>query len=129
MNSPLRSFAAVFFGFVIMRIAALVLTLVFRHFMGLPTLHPTPAYLTANFVFSCIPVAIGGFATALLAPSQPLQHTYALAGVIFLLGALSYVRYAGAQPFWYQLVMQIVPPICALGGGFLVASASARQNR
>ena len=97
--------------------------------LGAPSASPTAAYLAANLIFSCVPTALAGLVTAFLAPDRPLQHAYALAAVIFVIGALSYVHYAGAQPFWYQLVMQVIPPVCAIGGGFLVAKAVARHSR
>ena len=126
MTSPLRSFLAVFVGFMVMNIAKWLLTPVLVKSMGSQAAHPGAGYLAANAAYSCLAVALGGFTTAFVAEAKPMRHAAALAAVIFVLGALSYMHYSGQQPFWYQMMMQVLPPACAFGGAALYARNAPR---
>jgi hypothetical protein len=129
MPSLLRSFLAVFVGFMVMIITKVLLTPVLVKTMGAQATNPGAGYLAANAVYSCLAVALGGFATAFVAQNRLMRHAGALAAVIFILGMLSYLHYTGQQPFWYQILMQIIPPLCALAGAALYARNVPDANR
>jgi hypothetical protein len=127
MPPILRSILAVIAGFVAMSFVVIVLTLLSVKSMGLKGGHPTAGYLVINVVFSFLAAAAGGFVTALVAAVKPVEHAYVLACVMLVMGALSYARYRGTQPGWYQLMLVLVPPLCAIAGAAICARI-ARQH-
>ena len=129
MPTLARSFVAIVVGYMVMMLAVIVLTLIMVKTMGLKSGHPTPGYLAINAIYSFLAAAIGGFVTASIAQVKPMQHAAVLAGVMFLMGIVSYMGYAGMQPRWYQLTMMIVPSLCALAGASLQASNAPKPNR
>ena len=104
-----------------MSFVVIVLTVISVNAMGLKSGHPTPGYLVFNVAYSFFAAAAGGFVTALIAGVKPLEHGYVLAGLMLLMGALSYFRYKGIQPGWYQVMMVVVPPLCAVAGAAICA--------
>jgi hypothetical protein len=121
MMSVLRSFFAVVVGYMVMMITVIVLTLIFVKTMGLKTGHPTPGYLFINVVYTFLAAAIGGYVTARIAEFKPIQAAFVLAGLMLAMGVVSYRHYSGLQPTWYQIMMQIAPPLCALAGAAVYA--------
>lgn len=121
MPPVLRSILSILAGFVTMAVVVIVLTLVSVQVFALKSGHPTPGYLVVNVAYSFAAAALGGYVTALLAPSRPLVHGYILAGVMLVMGALSYVQYRGTQPLWYQALITVVTPLAAIAGARLRA--------
>jgi peptidoglycan/LPS O-acetylase OafA/YrhL len=123
MHPPLRSFLAVFLGYLVMAIVVVLLTVVAVQTMHLKSGQPTPGYLAVNVVYSLLAAAVGGWVTGRLGRPLSLQHGYALAAVMVVMGVLSYRHYTGSQPRWYQGVLVVLPAGCAL-----VAAGLAGKN-
>jgi hypothetical protein len=126
MPSLLRSFLAILFGFIGMMLVVIVLTLIMVKTMGLKTGHPTAGYLFVNTIYSLMAATIGGYVTAAIARVKQLEHGAVLALVILAMGVYSYRHYTGLQPFWYQVMLQILPPLFAFGGAALFARNAPR---
>ena len=129
MPPILRSILAVIAGFIAMSFVIIVLTLLSIKTMGLKSGHPTPGYLVINVVYSFLAAAAGGFVTALIAAVKPVEHAYVLACVMLVMGALSYAHYRGTQPGWYQLLLVLVPPLCAIAGAAICARSARAHAR
>ena len=129
MVSVLRSFFAVMVGYMVMMLTVIVLTLILVKTMGLKTGHPTPGYLAINTVYTFLAAAIGGYVTARIAEFKPIPAAFVLAGLMLVMGIVSYRNYTGLQPQWYQILMQIAPPLCALGGAALYARKAPAITR
>ena len=127
MPQILRSVLAVIAGFVMMSIVVIVLTLIAVNAMGLKSGQPTPGYLVFNVAYSFFAAGAGGFVTALIARVKPVEHAGVLAGIMLVMGVVSYMHYRGTQPGWYQGMMVVVPPLCAIGGA-LVCARSAKLH-
>ncbi len=119
MPTLARSFVAILVGYMVMTLAVIVLTLIFVKTMGQHSGHPTPAYLVVNVIYSLLAAAIGGFVTASIAKRKPIEHAAILGSVMLIMGVLSYRHYSGLQPVWYQIMMTIVPSLCAVAGAAL----------
>ena len=104
-----------------------ILTVVSIKSMHLQNGQPTPAFLALNVIFSLFAAGVGGFICGLIAPARPLEHGYVLACVMLVMGALSYAHFHGSQPGWYQLVLLLGPPACAVGGAAVCAVSAKRQ--
>jgi peptidoglycan/LPS O-acetylase OafA/YrhL len=119
--SPLRSLFAVLFGFVLMIVAVIPMTLIAVKSFGPPvTGHPNPRYLLYNVFASLVTAFIGGFVTACMAPNRRQRHGIVLALVLLVMTAISYTHYHGAQPVWYQLLMLALPPASVVLAATLV---------
>jgi hypothetical protein len=130
MPSLSRSFVAVFVGFMVMVIVSRVIfSPLFVSTMGRQTSDLSVGYLIANAVYSVSAVFVGGLAAAFVAQAKPIQHTAALAALIFAVGMLSYLHYVGPQPLWYRIGMQIVSPLSAVAAGALYARGGRRSIR
>jgi peptidoglycan/LPS O-acetylase OafA/YrhL len=123
----LRSFLAVIVGYMVMMLVVVALTFILVNTMGIPTGHPTAGYLAANVVYSVLAAAVGGFATAALAPRKPVQHAAVLGAVMLVLAVISYRMYAGQQPPWYRAMMLVVPSLFAVAGAALQARNAPRR--
>jgi hypothetical protein len=129
MPPILRSILAVIAGFIAMSFVIILLTVVSVKTMGLKSGHPAPGYLVLNVVYSFIAAAAGGFVTALIAAVKPVEHAYVLACVMLVMGALSYAHYRGTQPGWYQLLLVLAPPACAIAGAAICARSARAHAR
>lgn len=114
MHSPLRSFVAVFLGYLTMAIIVVTLTSIAVKTMNLKSGQPTPGYLAVNVLYSLLAASAGGWVTGRMGRPLSLQHGYALAAVMVVLGMLSYRHYTGTQPLWYQAVLVVLPAGCAV---------------
>lgn len=121
MISVLRAFFAVMVGYMVMMLSVVVLTLILVKTMGLKSGHPTPGYLAINVVYTFLAAGIGGYVTARIAVVKPMAVAGVLVVLMLIMGLLSYRHYTGSQPLWYQVMMIIAPPFCALGGAALYA--------
>ena len=120
----IRSFLVVLGSYVLVMIVVLATTLLaIRLFLPsdviMPSFRETPAYLSANLLFSVIAALLGGWAAARMAHQQPLAHALALAGLMFGVAMFSLLQGVIDQPAWYGLVLALVMPLVALLGGWL----------
>ena len=127
MPQILRSILAVIAGFVTMSFMLIVLTLIAVNAMNLKPGQPTPGYLAINVAYSFLAAGAAGFVTALIAGVKPLEHAYVLAGIMLVMGVVSYMHYTGTQPGWYKGMMVVVPPLCAIAGA-IVCARTARLH-
>jgi cytochrome bd-type quinol oxidase subunit 1 len=67
--------------------------------------------------------------TATFVRVKPIQHAAVLAGVIFVMAVISYQHYSGLQPRWYQAMMVVAPPLCAIAGAALYARNAPAMGR
>jgi hypothetical protein len=127
MASFLRSLAALFAGLVVMFVMVIGCTRFAVWLLHLKSGHPAPGYLALNVAYSLLAATAGGWVTARLAPRRPLLHGVVLAGIVLLLGVLSYHGYHGGQPGWYQALMLIAPFGCNIGGAYVYRVQQARR--
>ena len=119
MPSLLRSFFAVIFGYMVMIVAVIPMTLVAVKLFN-PHSH-TPAYLTYNVTASLLVAFLGGLVTGSIAQRSIVRHGFILALLILSMATLSYRHYQGAQPLWYQITLIILPPFFAVLGAILAS--------
>ena len=80
------------------------------------------AWVGLNLVYSCVFAALGGYATARLAPNRPIQHALGLGLAMAALSALMAVTTVGNpayadSPAWYYPALAVtVAPSVWLGG-------------
>ena len=129
MPQILRSVLAVIAGFVTMSFVVIVLTVIAVNAMGLKSGQPTPGYLVINVAYSFFAAGAAGFVTALIAGVKPLEHAYVLAGIMLVMGAVSYLHYTGTQPGWYKAMMVVAPPLCAVAGAMVCARSAKVHAR
>ena len=117
-----RSFLAILAGFVTMAMLATLansaLNRSLPRFVGEPE-HPRRRYLLTTLAYSAAFAAAGGYVTAMIAKSDPLQNILALAIVILLITGLSTLTMRGRQPIAYHFALIVLTPIAALAGGLL----------
>ena len=126
MPPVLRSILAIIAGFIAISFVVGVLTVLTMVSLHIQPAHPTLAYLAVNVLYSLLAAVAGGLITGLIAPHHPLQHGYVLAGIMLLMGLISYLRFHGAQPAWYQILLVLAPPACAIAGAALCARSARR---
>jgi hypothetical protein len=114
--SILRSIFAVLAGFLTMAIIVMALTPVTVKLMHLKTGAPTAGYLALNVAYSLAAAFAAGYVTARIAACHPIQYGIALAVLMALMSVVSYFHYRGQQPVWYQSLLCVVPPVCAIAG-------------
>ena len=129
MPQILRSILAVIAGFVTLSFMVILLTLIAVNAMGLKSGPPTPGDMVAKVAYSFFASAAAGFVTALAAGVKPLEHAYVLAGIMLVMGVVSYLHYRGTQPVWYQAMMVVVPPLCAIAGAAVCVRSAKVQAR
>jgi uncharacterized membrane protein YfcA len=120
MPQSVRSILAVLAGFLSMMVVVVACTLASVALLHLKSGNPTPGYLVLNVVYSLAGAFLGGWVTARLAGVAPVGHGVALAVLIVLLSALSYVHYTGLQPLGYQIFVTVFPPFAAIAGAAIV---------
>ena len=117
----MRSMFAVMFGFMVMILAKIFLTEILLKILG-P--HPDQAAvrtLAWSLLFAVLAAMVGGIVTAAIAGRFPIKHAATLAIIVFALSAVPFMRHTGAQPMWYQELLLIAPPLCAVAGAALYA--------
>ena len=118
MPSLLRSFLAVMAGFIVMSLAVFLLLIVAVNLM-----HRQPrGHLLVDVLCALVASVIGGFVTARFAPRHPFRHAAVLAGVMLIMGAISFVHPDAAaqqQATGFRILMTLLPPACALAGAAL----------
>jgi hypothetical protein len=129
MPPIVRSIFAVIFGFMVMILSKIFLTLIFLRIMGPRPDQTSAEYLALNLVFTLLAATIGGAVAALVAVKRPIAHAVPLACIVLILGLLPYRHYTGLQPFWYQVMMMIAPPLCAVAGAALYARNAPAISR
>ncbi len=132
-----RSLLAVLSGYFATTIVIVALTvLAARLLIPLELLKQNPPgytqqYLVANFIYSFLAAALGGWITARLAPQHPLAHAGALMAVMLVVAATEMASRArggvtSAQPSWYGWSIVCVGAVGALTGGWLLTRQMAK---
>lgn len=79
---------------------------------------PSTQYLVANLVLSAVAAAVGGYATASLAPGRPRMHAAVLALMVLAMSLSQLASPQSGQPNWYPGALAAIGPLFALLGGF-----------
>jgi putative membrane protein (TIGR04086 family) len=116
MPKFLRSILAVLAGFFSMFLVVIVLTLICVRVLHLKSGHPTPGYLAFNAIYSLAAAILGGYVAARVAGYKPLAHGIALGAVMFVFACLQLLHPAASQPYAYQLLLAVLPPLAAVAG-------------
>lgn len=127
MPQMMRSIFAVMFGFMVMILSKVLLTLILLKILGAHPDQSAARNLALYLAFTFLAAAIGGYATARVDVFKPIQAAFVLAGLIFIMGIVSYRHRTGFQPLWYQLTMLVAPSLCALGGAALYARRASDE--
>jgi hypothetical protein len=134
-----RSFLAVLSGYFATTIVIVVLTvLAARLLIPIELLKQNPPgytqqYLIANFLYSFLAAALGGWVTGRLAPQHPLAHAGALTAVMLAVAATEMASRAGgnaaySQPSWYGWSIVCVGAAGALTGGWILARQMRKSS-
>ncbi len=121
MPPILRSIFGIMAGFIVMSVVVMILTMVAVVTLHLKSGHPTPGYLAFNVAYSFLAAAAGGAVAALVAGRRYVLHGAVLGGIMLVAGVFSYMHYTGSQPLWYQWLMIVAPPLCAVAGAAVAA--------
>jgi hypothetical protein len=126
VRSWLASAGAVAAGFLVTAVASIATDAV-MHVAGIfpssPQVMSDPLFTLASLYRAIFTVA-GGYATARLAPNQPMRHAWILAGiglVAGLAGVVAYYFIGGAElgPAWYAISIPIEAIPCVWLGARL----------
>jgi hypothetical protein len=134
MPTLARSFFAVIFGFIVMIVVTIPMTLIAVKAFGLSSGHAAPGYLAFNVASSLFTAFAGGWVTGSIAGYRRQRHGLILAIVMIVMAAVSYLHYRGSQPPWYQAMLIVAPPVFAVIGAVSsgrigrTESASGRTN-
>jgi hypothetical protein len=78
-----------------------------------------PGYAFVSLGWSLLAATAGGYTTAYVGATNPMQLVLAL-GVIFLVfSAMSAMQERGKQPIWFLLALVALTPLGALAGGLV----------
>jgi putative membrane protein (TIGR04086 family) len=122
MPSLLRSVFAVIFGYVVMIVTSIPMTLIAVKMFRMRSGQPTAAYFVYNVVANLFAAFIGGVVTGRIALEKRQRHGLVLGLLIGMMAAISYRHYAGPQPPWYQAMLIVLPPLFAVFGSQTVAN-------
>ena len=125
MPNALRSVFAVVFGYIVMIVVVIPLTLIAVKAFGVHSGHPTPGYLVYNIASTFVAAFAGGWVAGRIAPSRPVVHGIVLAGLVVFMAWLSYRRYTGLQPLWYQEMLIVAPAALAILGAWVAGRRTA----
>jgi hypothetical protein len=112
-----RSILAVFIGLVVIVLLSLVTNMLVRFLDVLPYGDPAAA-----LIYRSVYMVLGGYISARLAPSNPMQHAVILGGVQFVLFSISAIILIPMQffgPAWYYLGLIVLTLPCSWFGGIL----------
>jgi putative membrane protein (TIGR04086 family) len=118
MPNAIRSVFAVVFGYIVMIVVVIPLTLIAVKAFGVHSGHPAPSYLVYNVAASLLAAFAGGWVAGRIAPSRRVAHGIALGLLVLVMAWLSYRHYAGQQPFWYQRLLIVAPAALAILGAW-----------
>jgi hypothetical protein len=118
----LHSFLVLLAGYATMAVIVVMITALLARlapaWVG-PQGKPGLSYIFVNLGYSFLAAAAGGYVTAWVARTNPLQHVLVLAIIVLLLGALSAVQSRGKQPIAYQLALVALSPLGVLAGALV----------
>ncbi len=80
---------------------------------------PRSPLIATNLAWSFIAAAVGGYVTAWMASSNPLDTALALAIVMLVLGAIGTLQSRQQYPLWYKLLLLVFTPIGVVAGGLV----------
>ncbi len=124
MSTLLRSVFAVIFGYMVMMVVTVPLTLIAVKFFsagaGANLGHRSPAFLIYNMLASFVAVFLGGCVTGRIAASQRVRHGFMLALVTLMMAMISSTRSKGGGPAWYEVLLIVTPPFFAVLGAKVI---------
>ena len=122
IGGVIGEFLAILVGFVIMAglISAVTVALP-RMIPAWVELNNSPRMplMITNLIWSLISAAAGGYVTARMAISNPLDTALALAIVTLVLGAIGTLQSRQSYPLWYKVLLLIGTPIGVVAGGLI----------
>jgi hypothetical protein len=113
----IRSVIAVVGGFAIMAFVMLVLTIVAAVALGAEAGKEPHAYFVAVVGAAMIGAAVGGYATASLAPGRHAAHVTALVVTVVCMQASAAFDAPANQPKWVNLAQIVLAPLAAWAAG------------
>jgi hypothetical protein len=116
----LHSFIAIAGGFACAAFLTAVTTLLMRWLV--PSWNKMPPSVSArafNLVATCLYAALGGSATARLAPISPLVHALILALIVLFVSTIAASELRDQKLGFYPFALAVLPSIATLGGGIL----------
>jgi hypothetical protein len=132
-SRPLRSFVAVFVGFV----AVVVLSLGTDQVLHVLQVYPPwgqpmhdPGLNLLALAYRCVYAVLGSFIAAGLAPRAPMRHALVLGGiglVLSVIGAIAALGMADLGPAWYPIALVLSALPCAWLGGDLYRRMTERR--
>lgn len=118
----LHAFLALLAGFATMAAVVMVVTMLLARltpeWAGVAG-PPQRGYILVVLGYSYLAAAGGGYVTAWLAQSHPLEHVLTLGIVVLLLSGLSAMLTKSDQPTLYQVALVAIMPVGVLAGGIV----------
>lgn len=124
----LRMVIALIAGFAIMTFIVLLATITEAVATGGVTMNPTGAHLAVNLGYTVVAAAVGGYATASLAPARPDAHAAVLAAMTLVVRASEWLFPQPGQARLYLVLLMLLAPLGVLAGGWL-RGAQVRHRR
>jgi len=116
-----RSLLALILGYVVMLVLQLggdtLLTAVAPELMPQRGEPPDPAYFAYRLGTGFFFIALGGYATAVLAGRAEMKHALGLAALSVIASILEVQYYPSTQPLWYSIALMFLSIPSALAGG------------
>ncbi|QHN02957.1 hypothetical protein FTO74_05920 [Granulicella sp. WH15] len=120
MSTLLRSVFAVIFGYMVMMVVTVPLTLIAVKVFSAGSGHRSPVFLVYNMLASFVAVFLGGCVTGRIAASQRVRHGFMLALVTLMMAMISASHSKGGGPVWYEVLLIVTPPFFAVLGAKVI---------
>jgi hypothetical protein len=121
----LRTVIALIAGFAILAFGQLVATIVLAFALGVQPGVSNPAFYPGSLACGALAAAVGGYATAALAPRRHGAHVLVLMAMILMMALSNVITPPAGQPGWYLAAALVAQPAFA-GVGGLVRAATTR---
>eukprot|EP00470_Lotharella_oceanica_P002873 CAMPEP_0170167658 /NCGR_PEP_ID=MMETSP0040_2-20121228/1000_1 /TAXON_ID=641309 /ORGANISM="Lotharella oceanica, Strain CCMP622" /LENGTH=203 /DNA_ID=CAMNT_0010405751 /DNA_START=355 /DNA_END=967 /DNA_ORIENTATION=+ len=90
---------------------------------------PSNGVLLVILTFGVLSAVLGGYVTASLAKSSPMDHVYALAGFVVVLGLWSAFYEGESAPLWYRLALAVIGGAGVVVGGTMTVTEPPEYAR
>uniref|UniRef100_A0A7S2TIZ3 Uncharacterized protein n=1 Tax=Lotharella oceanica TaxID=641309 RepID=A0A7S2TIZ3_9EUKA len=131
-----RSLCAVLAGYVAMAVSTIAMFVVLGAvipgaFESYATgkAQPSNGVLLVILTFGVLSAVLGGYVTASLAKSSPMDHVYALAGFVVVLGLWSAFYEGESAPLWYRLALAVIGGAGVVVGGTMTVTEPPEYAR